>query len=109
MSVRVAFCVGGNEVSVDAAKIDGAQVVVGTPGRVFDLMNRKMLKTEKIHILVLDEADEMLSRGFKEQIVNILKKISDKAQIVLMSATMPPDEMLSRGFKEQIVNILKKI
>jgi translation initiation factor 4A len=109
MSVRVAFCVGGNEVSVDAAKIDGAQVVVGTPGRVFDLMNRKMLKTEKIHILVLDEADEMLSRGFKEQIVNILKKISDKAQIVLMSATMPPDALeLSQKFMQNPVQILVK-
>ncbi|XP_075241576.1 uncharacterized protein LOC142336544 isoform X2 [Convolutriloba macropyga] len=109
MSIRVAFCVGGNEVSVDAAKIQDAQVVVGTPGRVFDLMNRRMLKTDKIHILVLDEADEMLSRGFKEQIVNILKKISEKAQIVLMSATMPPDALeLSQKFMQNPVQILVK-
>ncbi|XP_063722123.1 uncharacterized protein LOC134848545 [Symsagittifera roscoffensis] len=109
MNIQVAFCVGGSEVSVDAVKMQDAQVVVGTPGRVYDLMNRTLLKTDKIHMLVLDEADEMLSRGFKEQIVNILKKISANAQIVLMSATMPPDALeLSQKFMQDPVRILVK-
>lgn len=47
---------------------DGAQVVVGTPGRVFDMINRRALRTDNIGIFCLDEADEMLSRGFKDQI-----------------------------------------
>jgi superfamily II DNA/RNA helicase len=67
------------------------QITIGTPGRIFDLMNRNILPSANINLLVLDEADEMLSRGFKDQICLILQKMSDKAQIILFSATMPPD------------------
>ena len=60
-------CVGGTAVKEDIKKLeDGLHVVVGTPGRVFDMMQRNYLETKFLKIFVLDEADEMLSRGFKE-------------------------------------------
>jgi translation initiation factor 4A len=67
------------------------QITIGTPGRIYDLMNKSMLPSENIKLMVLDEADEMLSRGFKEQIYLILKRISKDAQVILFSATMPQD------------------
>jgi len=67
------------------------QITIGTPGRIFDLMNKNILPSKNIQIMILDEADEMLSRGFKEQIYLIFKEISKEAQIVLFSATMPVD------------------
>lgn len=109
MNVTVAACVGGAALDRDMVNLQDAQVIVGTPGRVNDLINRRMLITDKIQILVLDEADEMLSKGFKDQIITVLKKISDKAQIILMSATMPPDALeLSEKFMRDPVRILVK-
>ena len=65
--------VGGTSVDADRQKLDSnpPHIVVGTPGRVHDMIRRKYLKTEKISIIVLDEADEMLSQGFKDQIYKI--------------------------------------
>ena len=67
----------------------GSQIVVGTPGRVIDLINRKKLKLNDVEFVVLDEADEMLSSGFKEQIYSIFQYLSNEIQISLFSATMP--------------------
>lgn len=67
----------------------GAHIVIGTPGRIMDLMSRRVLKLDKIKIVVLDEADEMLNMGFREDIESILKDVPDKRQTVLFSATMP--------------------
>ncbi len=67
----------------------GAQIVVGTPGRVMDHMRRKTLHLNRLHMVVLDEADEMLNMGFREDIEFILKDIPDERQIALFSATMP--------------------
>ncbi len=67
----------------------GAQVVVGTPGRTLDLINRKVLRPNQIKWLVLDEADEMLNMGFKEELDAILASTPDKKQTLLFSATMP--------------------
>lgn len=109
MNVEVAACVGGAALDRDMVNLQNAQIIVGTPGRVNDLINRRMLITDKIQILVLDEADEMLSKGFKDQIITVLKKISDRAQIILMSATMPPDALeLSEKFMQNPVRILVK-
>ena len=69
MSIECHACVGGTNVREDMAKLqEGVHVVVGTPGRVFDMINRRALRTDHIKIFCLDEADEMLSRGFKDQI-----------------------------------------
>jgi translation initiation factor 4A len=69
MNISCHACIGGTNVREDKAKLqEGVHVVVGTPGRVFDMINRRALKTDSIKIFCLDEADEMLSRGFKDQI-----------------------------------------
>jgi ATP-dependent RNA helicase DeaD len=71
----------------------GAHVVVGTPGRLIDHLERKSLDLSKIRVLVLDEADEMLKMGFAEEVDKILAGVPDERQIALFSATMP-DEVL---------------
>jgi ATP-dependent RNA helicase DeaD len=68
----------------------GVNIVIGTPGRVMDHLNRGTLKLNKVKILVLDEADEMLNMGFIDDIEEILKQVPSERQTVLFSATMPP-------------------
>ncbi len=68
----------------------GANIVVGTPGRVMDHLGRRTLKLENLVTIILDEADEMLNMGFKEDIEEILKSVPEERQTVLFSATMPP-------------------
>lgn len=68
----------------------GANIVVGTPGRVMDHMDRRTLKLQNLKTIILDEADEMLNMGFREDIENILNDIPQERQTVLFSATMPP-------------------
>ncbi len=83
---------GGSEIEKQIKRIKkGADIIVGTPGRVQDLMRRKVLKLEGIQYLVLDEADEMLNMGFIEDIENILEKTPETKQTFLFSATMPAD------------------
>ena len=67
----------------------GVQIVIGTPGRVMDHMRRRTLKMETVKIVVLDEADEMLDMGFRDDIEDILQKIPQEHQTILFSATMP--------------------
>ncbi|MBE7436884.1 MAG: DEAD/DEAH box helicase [Spirochaetales bacterium] len=67
----------------------GAQIVIGTPGRTLDLIKRKALRLETLRWLVLDEADEMLNMGFREDLDAILSKTSSEKQTLLFSATMP--------------------
>jgi len=85
------------------------QVVVGTPGRVFDMVQRDVLTTENVRMFVLDEADEMLSRGFKEQIYEIFRTLPSVVQVCLFSATMPPEILdISQRFMRDPVQILVK-
>jgi len=85
--------VGGSSVSDDLKAIenDCPQVVVGTPGRIFDLIRRRYLETSYIKMLVIDEADEMLSVGFKDQIQDIFKTMPESVQTAIFSATMNRD------------------
>ncbi len=71
----------------------GCQIVVGTPGRVMDLIRRKALKLSNLKMIVLDEADEMLNMGFREDIETVLKAVPEERQTVLFSATMPKEIM----------------
>lgn len=68
----------------------GANIVIGTPGRVMDHMDRRTLKLDDLREIILDEADEMLNMGFREDIETILKSVPENRQTVLFSATMPP-------------------
>lgn len=82
----------------------GPQIIVATPGRLLDLMNRKKVDISAIDSLVLDEADEMLNMGFKEELTAILEKTSKKKHTYLFSATMPRDvaELAGAHMKEAI-------
>ncbi len=103
--------VGGTSVDGDREKLDNdpPHIIVGTPGRVHDMIRRKYLKTEKIQVIVLDEADEMLSQGFKDQIYKIFQYMPSSVQIGLFSATMPPEcEALSDKFMNHPNKILVK-
>ena len=84
-----------------------AQIVVGTPGRVLDCIRRKKLRLADLRIFVLDEADEILSKGFKEQIRNIFSSIPQSTQIALFSATMPQEILeLSTSIMTNPIRIL---
>ncbi|KPI40989.1 ATP-dependent RNA helicase eIF4A [Cyphellophora attinorum] len=92
MNIECHACIGGTNVREDMKALqDGPQVVVGTPGRVQDMIQRRVLKTDNIKMFILDEADEMLSRGFTEQIYDIFQLLPQSTQVVLLSATMPQD------------------
>ena len=87
MNVQCHACIGGTNVGEDIRKVDyGQHVVAGTPGRVFDMIRRRSLPTRAIKMLVLDEADEMLNKGFKEQIYDVYRYLPPATQVVLVSA-----------------------
>jgi len=111
LGVRAHLCVGGTDTQRDMRKLrEGQQVVVGTPGRIDDMIIRRgCLSTEDLQVLVLDEADEMLSQGFKEQVYRIFKSLPSNVQACLFSATLPPEILdLSRKFLRNPVQVLVK-
>jgi len=103
-------CVGGTAVPDDIAKLgEGPHVVVGTPGRVFDMINRGALKTDSVKMFCLDEADEMLSTGFKDSIYDIFQLLPAETQVVLLSATMPAEVLeVTKKFMRDPIRILVK-
>ncbi|KAL0075743.1 ATP-dependent RNA helicase eIF4A [Phycomyces blakesleeanus] len=111
MGIECHACIGGTNVRDDITKLQsGVHIVVGTPGRVYDMINtRGALKTEHIKMFVLDEADEMLSRGFKDQIYDVFQLLPETTQVVLLSATMPSDVMeVTTKFMRDPIRILVK-
>jgi len=103
-------CVGGTAVREDIQTLkQGIQIVVGTPGRVNDMIERSVLRLDKLKLFVLDEADEMLSRGFKDQIYDCFQFLPQDVQVTLFSATMPVDILvLTDRFLRNPVRILVK-
>lgn len=88
--IKIVPVYGGADISAQIKLIrSGAQIVVGTPGRVMDHMRRHTLKMENVKVVVLDEADEMLNMGFREDMETILKEMPAEHQTALFSATMP--------------------
>lgn len=110
MNVTAHACIGGKSVGDDMRALQsGTQVVSGTPGRVYDMIRRRALKTKHIKMLVIDEADEMLGRGFKEQLYDIYRYLPPATQVVLISATMPHDVLeMTTKFMNDPVRILVK-
>lgn len=89
----------------------GTQVIIGTPGRVMDHMRRKTVKFDSIHTVVLDEADEMLNMGFRDDIETILSEIPEERQTILFSATMPkPIEDIAKTYQNNatLIKVIKK-
>jgi translation initiation factor 4A len=111
MGAQCYSCIGGTSVRDDMKRLDqGQHIVVGTPGRVFDMISRKVLRPADIKQFVLDEADEMLSRGFKDQIYDVFRHLNSEIQVILLSATMPAEvlEVTTRFMREPIRILVKK-
>ena len=110
MQIKCHACIGGTVVRDDIRTLErGVHIVVGTPGRVFDMISRDHLNTQALKLLILDEADEMLSRGFKEQIQEIFKRLPGNIQVALFSATMPPEILqITEQFMRDPIRILVK-
>jgi len=108
--VQCHACIGGKSIGEDIRRLDyGVQIVSGTPGRVFDMIKRRNLRTRNLKMLVIDEADEMLNRGFKEQIYDIYRYLPPSTQVVLISATMPQEVLdMTRKFMNEPVRVLVK-
>ena len=88
--VKVRSVYGGSSIEKQIKALrSGAHIVVGTPGRLLDLIKRKALKLNNIETLILDEADEMLNMGFLEDIEAIISRVPEERQTLLFSATMP--------------------
>lgn len=98
--VKVAVIVGGRPAHAQIKQLQaGAQIVVGTPGRVIDLINRGALNLECVDIAILDEADRMLDIGFRPDIEKILRRMPEQRQTLLLSATLPsPVERLAQKY-----------
>uniref|UniRef100_A0A146ULS5 RNA helicase n=1 Tax=Fundulus heteroclitus TaxID=8078 RepID=A0A146ULS5_FUNHE len=111
MNVRCHACTGGTSVDQDMNTLrNGVHIVVGTPGRVLDMIRRQALRTQSIMMFILDEADEMLSKGFTDQIYDVFKNLAEDTQVVLMSATMPDAvlEVTDRFMREPVTILVKK-
>ncbi|CCI41478.1 hypothetical protein ABG067_006864 [Albugo candida] len=110
MSVNVHACVGGTAVRDDIHTLQqGVHIVVGTPGRVGDMINQGALRTEAVKMFVLDEADEMLSRGFQDQIYDVFRFLPESVQVALFSATMPQEVLeVTHKFMRDPIRIMVK-
>ncbi|CAE6510746.1 unnamed protein product [Rhizoctonia solani] len=111
MNVQCHACIGGTSIGEDIRKLDhGQHVVSGTPGRVFDMIRRRNLRTRNIKMLVLDEADELLNKGFKDQIYDVYRYLPPSTQVVVLSATLPYDvlEMTTKFMGDPIRILVKR-
>jgi len=109
-NLSCSLLIGGRSIDLDVKELEnGPQIVVGTPGRVHDLIRRRKINTKTIKLMVLDEADEMLSNGFKEQIYNIFQLLGSSIQIALFSATLPTEiQTITEKFMRDPIQILVK-
>jgi superfamily II DNA/RNA helicase len=108
--LKAGLCIGGdmsNRYMMDSLDY---QVIVGTPGRICDLMSRNIIRSNEIQLLVIDEADEILSTGFQKQIKMIINRLNKECQIVLSSATIPPEmrSIIDNVLRRDYVSILVK-
>ena len=110
MDINILKLIGGTNISQSISELKkNPKILIGTPGRVLDMINRKHIITNDLGILVFDEADEILSYGFKEPIYNIVINIPKTCQICLFSATLPSDILeLTDKFMNEPKRILVK-
>ncbi|KYR00371.1 DEAD/DEAH box helicase domain-containing protein [Tieghemostelium lacteum] len=110
LKIKCYACIGGTKVTDDISTLQsGVHVVVGTPGRVFEMLSRGVITRDSIKLFVLDEADEMLSRGFKDQIYEIFRLLPNTIQVGLFSATMTDETLgITHKFMKDPISILVK-
>ncbi len=99
--------IGGKKLSND--EVSKSQIIVGTPGRVYDMISKGVINMQTLSLFVLDEADAMLAKGFQEQIIEIFKYVPDHSQVAVYSATMPTDILsLTKQIMKNPIEILVK-
>ncbi|KAG0263857.1 translation initiation factor eIF4A [Linnemannia exigua] len=111
LKVDCHVCIGGTSAREDMTRVSkGCHVVVGTPGRVLHLLKAGALKTDSLRLFVMDEADEMLSKGFQNEVREIFQHLPQATQVALLSATMPADvmEVTSQFMKDPVRILVKK-
>ncbi|KRX05373.1 P-loop containing nucleoside triphosphate hydrolase [Pseudocohnilembus persalinus] len=110
LQVSVHCCIGGKSIQDDVRRLEhGVHMVSGTPGRIYDMIQRKHLRIRGIKMLVLDEADEMLNQGFKEQVYDIYRYLPYGTQMVIVSATFPQQILeMTKKFMNDPIKILVK-
>ena len=102
--------IGGTSIEENIKNLKkNPKMVIGCPGRIYDMIQRKYLSTDNIKTIIIDEADEMLSSGFKEQVYNIFQKLPSNVQVALFSATLPQEiHNLTNKFMRNPIEILVK-
>ena len=103
--------IGGTMITEDANDIKNKppHIIVGCTGRIYDMIKRNYIKMDKVRMMILDEADEMLSQGFKDQIYNIFHYCNNDMQVALFSATIPDDMLaITHNFMRNPINIRMK-
>ena len=111
LEMKIVKCVGGTDHRQNGEELRrGCDLAIGTPGRIFDMMSRKILRGEDIELLVLDEADEMLNEhGFRDCVHDIFQHLPITAKVALFSATMPPPVLeITEKFMRNPVRIIVK-
>lgn len=109
MNVKCHAAIGGKSLGLDLKELErgDCRIISGTPGRVYDLIKRNAMSTQHLKAMILDEADEMLTRGFKEQIYDIYRYLPASTQVVLISATLPTSVLeMTQKFMNDPVRIL---
>ena len=107
LNIDISPVIGGKKLK--NSEVSKSQILVATPGRIYDMINRGVINMSTLKLFVLDEADQMLNKGFKEQIIEILKYVPQESQIAIYSATIPNDILsLTKEFMKNPIKILVK-
>jgi translation initiation factor 4A len=104
--IRIKTIIGGSSIEQDVTEMRERppHIIVGCPGRVYDMIRRRHINANKLKLVILDEADEMLSTGFKEQVYNIFQHLNTNVQLALFSATLPNNifQITSKFMREPV-------
>jgi len=106
MGINIKTLIGGTNVNINELKNSPPHIVVGTPGRVTEMLNKRIIFVVNIKIIIFDEADELFSYGFKDQVLDIINKLNPSVQIALFSATIPPHVLTTSSILKDPVKII---
>ena len=109
-SIKCNLCIGGDMQYKYNADNVSEHVIIGTPGRISDLVNKDIINSDEIRLIIVDEADDVLSASFRKQVKRIFQKLPKEMQVVLVSATIPPEmsSLFENLFKPDYLSILVK-
>ena len=109
--IKVLPIYGGQDINKQIRALKGTQIIIGTPGRVMDHLRRKTIRCDHVDTIVLDEADEMLNMGFREDIETVLEYIpNEERQTILFSATMPREILeITKNYQKPDAKMIKVV